>query len=250
MAIRRSFISFAAFAVAGSLTAHAADLGQEIAYTETVATPHFDWAGPYIGVHGGWGMAHVDGVFDVSELEEGNPDGSETTFVDDMDPDGWLGGFHAGYNFQQGSFVLGPEIDISFADINGDAADEEGNDVVEANINWLASLRLRAGVAFDRVLVYGTGGLAYANGDFEVIDDLGDVGDENSGSAGIDAWGGVLGGGLEFAVTNNVALRIEGLHYFFDEESDTSDLTDDSDPGDFVSLDGVTVVRAGLSLGF
>jgi outer membrane immunogenic protein len=210
---------------------------------------HFDWTGAYVGVHAGWGWAQVDGVFDISELDEEFPDGSETTFLDDMDADGLVGGLHAGYNFQRGAFVFGPEGDLTFVSIDGEAADAEGDDVARADIDLLASLRLRGGVALDRLLLYATGGVAYARGEFQLIDNLG-AGSENRGTADFDAWGGVAGGGIEYAFTDRMSLRLEGLHYFFDDVTNTSNLTDDSDPGDFAELRGVTVVRVGLSIGF
>jgi outer membrane immunogenic protein len=57
-------------------------------------------------------------------------------------------------------------------------------------------VRGRAGVAFDRVLVYGTGGFAY-----------GDV-----GPWGTDGIGWTVGGGIEYAFTNNITAKIEGLY--------------------------------------
>jgi hypothetical protein len=38
----------------------------------------------------------------------------------------------------------------------------------KSEINWLSTVRGRIGFAWDRVLVYGTGGLAIADADFKV----------------------------------------------------------------------------------
>jgi hypothetical protein len=45
-------------------------------------------------------------------------------------------------------------------------------------------------------------------------------------------------------------VRAEGLYYVFDEKEDTSDLTSDSDGGDFVKLKDMTVARIGLNFRF
>ena len=74
----------------------------------------YDWTGPYIGVHAGYGEASVDGVFDISESQETPPAPEETTFADDLDLNGFLGGVQAGYLFQNGQFIFGAEADISY----------------------------------------------------------------------------------------------------------------------------------------
>ena len=117
----------------------------------------YNWSGFYIGAHGGYGFG--DGAFD----------------------DGIVIGGQIGVNWQWNSFVLGVEGDGSWVDFGGADA--------------IGSARLRGGFAFDRVLVYATGGAAF--------DDFSDAG-----------W--VFGGGAEFALTNNVSVGAEYLHYDFD----------------------------------
>ncbi len=204
----------------------------------------FDWTGFYVGGHAGYGKASFDGFFDIGEVGEGLP--AETTYVDGLTPDGFIGGAQAGYNYQSGNLLLGVEADITFTDIGDEIADGAGDDVVEADLDFLASLRLRGGFVSDRLLVYGTGGLAYAGGEFTVIDDRGDI-DENSADVDIDAFGAVVGGGLEWAAMDNISLRAEGLYYFFKEREDTSDATNDSDTGDFLELEDIWVIRGGIN---
>lgn len=100
------------------------------------------------------------------------------------DDDGIVAGGQLGYNAMFGSFLVGLEADAGWADL--DEADS------------LASVRARAGVAFDRFLAYGTAGWGFA--DF----------DEN---------GWVAGGGVEFGLTPNVTLGAEYLHYDLDDDS-------------------------------
>jgi outer membrane immunogenic protein len=211
----------------------------------------FDWTGFYIGGHLGYGEPSFDGFFDISEAQgEGGteePLPEETTYADDLDADGFVFGAQAGYNYQSGKFLLGIEADVSFLDFEDEVADNEGNDIIEVDLDFLASLRLRGGAALDRVLVYATGGVAYAGGEYTLIDDAG-TGDENSGDVDIDAFGGVVGGGLEWAVTDGLSLRAEGLYFFFDDEEDTSDVTNDSDPDDFLELEDVWMIRGGINL--
>ncbi len=97
--------------------------------------------------------------------------------------DGAVIGGHVGVNWQWNSFVLGAEGGADWADISGASS--------------LKSLRARAGFSFDKFLLYGTGGAAFQ--------DFGDVG-----------W--VAGVGGEYALTSNVSVGVEYLHYDFDRD--------------------------------
>jgi hypothetical protein len=86
-----------------------------------------------------------------------------------------IGGAHAGYNYQIEQWVLGAEgaVDITSLgrrftlSVSGNGAtDAEGNSLggtlagnVQSGIQ--GSIRARAGFAFDRLLIYGTGGVAF-----------------------------------------------------------------------------------------
>jgi outer membrane immunogenic protein len=203
------------------------------------------WTGWYAGLDAGYGWASYDGVFDSSELP-GFP--GETTFISNADPKGGVIGGHVGYNFQNGAAVFGVEVDAMYGGISGRTADGGGDDIAEAELNFLASLRGRGGVAFGNSLLYATAGAALANSKYTVIDDKGEAG-ENKGSLSFTSGALVVGGGIEHMIGSNMSVRLEGLYYFFDDNHhDTSTLTDDSDPGDFVSLKDAAVVRAGFSL--
>ncbi len=140
--------------------------------------PAFSWTGGYAGglVGYGWGNAKV----------KGGPS---------LDPDGWLGGIYGGYNFQTNNmFVLGLESDFA---LNG--AEDKANGVRVEN-NWNATLRARAGIAFDRFMLYGTGGLAVGNINTKIAN-----GGSNSGTHA----GWTVGAGMEAAITPNVIGRLE-----------------------------------------
>lgn len=123
----------------------------------------FNWSGFYFGGHGGWGLA--GGAFS----------------------DGAVVGGHVGVNWQYGHFVVGFEGGGSWADWGS-------IDSVETALG-------RGGYAFDRVLVYGAGGLAVE--DFKAL------------------VGWVAGAGVEYAFTDNWTAGLEYLHYdFADDEAE------------------------------
>lgn len=131
----------------------AADLARPI--YKAPAAPYlaapFSWTGAYIGINGGYG-------FGKSNYDFG---GGVTT--GDFNLKGALVGGTAGYNLQTGIWVWGLEADL-------DASWIKGNDTAtciapgcETRNLWLATGRGRIGYAFDRTLVYGTGGAALAD---------------------------------------------------------------------------------------
>ena len=87
--------------------------------------------------------------------------------------------------------------------------------------HWFGTVRARAGFAFDRALVYATGGFAY-----------GDIGTRRSvyhrrsrqraiyGNDNGTNTGWVLGGGVEYAFTNNLTAKVEGLYVNLDSKND------------------------------
>jgi len=105
----------------------------------------FDWSGAYIGVHGGYATG-------AQTMQYG-------TFTVPFKPKGGFGGVQGGFNWQLPSrVVLGIESDIAFGKIEGDFLD--GCCVVK--IDRLGTVRLRAGYAFDTLLLYATGGVVWA----------------------------------------------------------------------------------------
>lgn len=187
--------------------AQAADIVEPAAY---------DWTGPYVGLQGGYGWGENDVKADGSEIQPTlMTSGSPVSFhpLDDgsIEMDGFVGGLHAGYNWQSDSLVLGVEGDIEYADINGDTdilhADNDNEKAGEARqeIDWLGSLRLRAGFAFDRALIYATGGLAVGGVEVSGFIDESDFDDSNKDTE----WGWTLGGGFEYALTDELSGRVE-----------------------------------------
>lgn len=196
-----------------------------------------DWSGFYIGAHLGYGWANMSGCHDCTDIN------SELD-AENLDLEGIVGGLHAGYNWQMDHIVFGIEGDVSFADLS-DSEPQDENDTTEqsADVDLLASVRARLGVAFDDAMIYVTGGIAFPDAEWEV-----DFGDSSDGVK-FGEIGGVVGGGVEYAMTESIRLRVEGLYYFFDEEESIEDI-DSANTGEAIELDDAFVVRGGVSFYF
>ncbi|MHB8884790.1 MAG: outer membrane protein [Methylovirgula sp.] len=151
--------------------------------------PLFTWTGVYVGGQVGYMWGNT------------NPYG--------YTPNGVVGGAHVGYNYQMGQFVAGLEGDINGSSYNGSAVTGLGNFGARENID--GSVRGRLGVAWDRALIYATGGAAFAG--------LTDSYPGASYSHTRVGW--TLGGGVEYAIDNNWSVRAEyrysdyGTYYDF-----------------------------------
>ena len=76
------------------------------------------------------------------------------------------------------------------------------------NLDWVGTVRGRIGFAFDRFVVFGTGGFAWTNAEV----DGGRVTDSNFHG------GWTVGGGIEAAITGNISAKAEYLYMDFSDE--------------------------------
>lgn len=270
----------AAFAVASGAIigqAAAADLDYMPAPAPAPIIP--TWQGFYIGGHVGYGEADFDANASALFWEDPNSnfildEGEESifeSFRSSLTADGIIGGAQAGYNFQAGSLVFGIEGDISFADWDRSSIvfdedfddydnfvpDAEGRAIGAASVDvdMLASVRGRLGYAFDSVMIYGTGGVAWADasarGTIDVYDGDGEFVETLSSKKDFDDIGFVVGGGLGWMVIpQTFSVGVEGLWYFFDEKKTWVDETYELAEDEYVdlhasaSLDDAWVIRA------
>lgn len=167
----------------------------------------YDWSGIYGGVHAGWAFGKLDATDDFGDPFE-------------FDLEGPIVGGQIGGNIQFGNFVLGVEGDLSLANAEDDVDLNVLGGLLAVNADaetkWMATLRGRAGFAFNRFLVYGTGGLAAAHVETDV--DLFILGFGSSDSDDATHVGWTAGGGVESMVTEHITLGLEYLYADFGEE--------------------------------
>ena len=192
--------------------------------------PPFTWTGFYIGANAGaiWGQGSASTAVYANGFPWVNVDfpagslGNSNT--------GFIGGGQAGYNWQTGSLVFGVETDFDGSSLSrsrniiGPAFTDPilgVNDNFTLNssvrLDWLGTTRGRVGFVAtpdNRLLIYGTGGFAYGGGSahlnfYDNIDNF----YWSSGSKSATRTGWTLGGGLEYAWTNNWTVGAEYLYY-------------------------------------
>ena len=177
--------------------------------------PVFTWTGPYIGVQigGAWGSGSLSNFNGFDPFT-----GAFLNTTLGGTPSGVIGGGHIGYQVQINQWILGVEgsVDGTSLTKNVNAAFPNflGGSVITTNTSAdiQGSIRGKLGIAWDRFMIYGTGGVAFGgfNTDFTV------------NSPGFTTVGGVVippffasnsfsttrvgwtaGGGAQYAVTPN-----------------------------------------------
>ena len=210
--------SVGAIAIAGS--AFAADLphrGPPPVYLPP--PPIFTWSGLYMGGQIGYAWAS-----DTANFTTLDPD--RTFFSADTSPQGVIGGAHVGYNLQIAQWVVGLEGSVDGTSLSKSVFLAGGPGFLDPDHPDLAvgsraevqgSIRARLGFAFDRVLLYATGGAAFAGvkNDYALSRTI-------SLSEGISKTrsGWTVGGGLAYAVTNNWSIRAEYRYSDFGSYND------------------------------
>jgi len=228
----RKFLMGSAGAVAVVGPALAADLPVQPPIS---APPPFSWTGIYLGGQIGyaWGndranvTAFVPGtpatpatpgmgvppcaICAIPETpgSPGSP-GIPPIFLSDpfsTSPQGVIGGAHIGYNLQINQWVIGLEGTVDGTSIDKTVALGFPVDIASLTDSTRASvqgsIRARAGIAFDRVLLYATGGAAFTG-----IQNTYSLAVLNESISKTRA-GWTVGGGIEYAITNNWSVRAE-----------------------------------------
>ena len=145
---------------------------------------------------------------------------------------GPFGGVYAGYDQQYGQLIAGIVADFNWGNVT---SSERSSPIIQNNgtpfsvssfidsnqeIEWFGSLRGRAGVQLNRIVLYATGGLAYGNVTYSALTRFPPVGDfEYPAYLSDTKWGWTLGGGLEVAITDCLTWKIEYLYYDLGSES-------------------------------
>jgi outer membrane immunogenic protein len=263
-----SLLAVAALATCSAGTAMAADLPMRSPPPAPFyPAPIFTWSGFYAGVNAG---ANFD-VGGGNSFENGfaTIPGAVPTgfgpFRNGKSGVGFVGGGQIGYNIQNGMFVYGIEADIDYFGSNARSRTFADNNVFPGGSltlsgrntdGYLGTVRGRLGVAaFDRTLLYVTGGLAY--GDYGANTRLAHFANA-ANTTGIDFTSGgsstrvgyALGAGVEYAFTQNVSGKLEYL--YTDIGSRTYNLTNPTTPA-FISVKSngtAQLARVGLNYKF
>ena len=173
------------------------------------ALPMYDWSGFYVGVYGGGGYGNHN-------LNNALGPAGFANYTINYSSSGAIAGGEVGYNVQSGNMVGGIELGGFWSGI-------KGSDISQFNAGTLpiastdatnlrngATVLARGGIAVDRLLLFFTGGWAYGNFQHTNTDPVLGVDRFSASRSGLAA-----GGGIAYAITNNVIGKFEYRYYDF-----------------------------------
>jgi outer membrane immunogenic protein len=244
--------------------------------------PAFTWTGAYAGLDVGYTLGRLK----TKAGWASSADAVATELPDSLrgtiggtgkHRKGFGGGLHVGYDYQFGWLVAGVEADVMSAKLQRSSVaavsliDPVSGATIDAaatgsqRLHWFGTLRPRIGfVPFERLMIYGTGGLA-----------VGRVGHRVQGAVAVtlpgeDAseittfgayrragsgyrFGWVIGAGAEYAVTDAISLKGEFLHINLDGRNFVAAFDQPNSGGAAVRFKNKTtleVVKAGVNYRF
>jgi outer membrane immunogenic protein len=189
--MKRALLSFAV--VTGMcMPAFAADVAAP------VVTPEWNWQGSYVGVFGAGSLEHFD-FSEPGDPGEGGDRGSAG-----------IGGF-AGYNFQYGRIVYGVEGELGYRFRKSHFDDLSGPGKFDSSLGLFGSLKGRVGVGMGKFLPYATAGVTAAR-----LDTFWPGGPAERDTT---LFGGIVGAGVDVALTEKIFLRGEYDFSFFGKKT-------------------------------
>jgi outer membrane immunogenic protein len=211
--------------------ARSADLGPIV--KAPLAPPPFSWTGLYVGVN----LGAVRGTADMSDIGVPfppfnnaaatiftpaalgvfpNTSGSDTSVI---------GGGQFGYNWQTDRWIWGVEADIDGTSLDAQSASTIARTTLSgtqsvtenyaAHLDWIATLRGRFGIAWDRTMIYATAGLATGGVRVDTTHTIvqpAPTPTPGTASATGQMVGWTAGIGAEWAFDRNVSAAVEYRH--------------------------------------
>lgn len=175
-----------------------------------VVAPVYNWSGVYVGINaGGSWFSQANSTFTYSAT-------GATSSGQSLNDSGFAAGGQLGVNFQSSQWVFGIEGDADYLSNKqsiSTAADFLGGAVTHTyTLDFLSTVRGRLGFAWDRALIYGTGGLAMA--DYKIQRSQTTTGLAAAGTSQTVSdfrFGWAAGAGLEYAFSDMITGRVEYL---------------------------------------
>jgi outer membrane immunogenic protein len=220
----RRFVGVLVLASAIAAPAFAADLPipAPVYKAPPPPPPVFSWTGWYIGGNAGYGWGSstnpniaTDPFDSLGFAGVVSPAGGNV--FPGLSPSGFIGGGQSGYDWQvNSSWIVGLVTDFQGANISA-AGTNSFSGITESlseRLNFLGTVRGRAGWAVNNWLFYSSGGLAYGNVHSTInYNDPVLTGATVSGSNSETRVGWAAGAGVNYAVTQNWIIGVDYLHY-------------------------------------
>ena len=211
-------LAAAAIVFGGVHVASAADMAVKAPMAPPVIAT-WSWTGFYVGIHGGYGWGRES---DIDNVAVGIPPGSGTSF----DPNGGIFGGQLGFRWQWNQLVLGIEGSGAWADLQSDVLKgATAGETIGLKVKSLYTVTGQVGWAMNQWLFYVKGGWAGARTE-QFINAPGVFTGSNTQSN----RGWTVGGGVDFAIWQNLIFGVEFDHFDFNYDGFTAPLSNGGFP--------------------
>jgi outer membrane immunogenic protein len=206
--------------------------------------PVINWAGFYAGLNAGGLWAHSD-ITDVTGYAFAAVPGTVTS----INTSGFLAGGQAGYNWQASNYLFGLEADGGYMDLGGTTllTGTASGSRVGLRSGAYIDFTGRAGITFNRALLYVKGGYALLDdaSSFSTV-----TGSFSSLTRHSTDSGYTIGAGAEYKFAPNWSAKVEYLHYDFGNVLGYTVFTAGGFPVPFNQNLRIDTVKAGLNYSF
>lgn len=238
----------------GALTlgaANAADLRAPVKAPVAVAPACAQFGGFYLGVQGG-SVTHEAGWTDRDNWADRFSIDIALGHVERTKWGGAVGPL-VGYNWQRNCTVFGVEVDWSWTSLDhsrgytGDGIPANMLITLNDRVRWYGTARTRAGIVVNDLLLYATGGFAYANTKHSWTMTQAPAPTLEGFSTSGTRFGWTAGVGTEWAWTGNWSVKFETLYVRFTDKETTVFSPSAATNFTFDNHDALWVSRVGLN---
>jgi outer membrane immunogenic protein len=264
--MKKLAISTCAASILFTTAASAADLAaRPYAKAPAPVVEVWNWTGFYIGANGGYGWNQSQDVdISGSNLILISQPGTVPFSVSGLKPEGFLVGGTIGWNYQFGRGVAGIEADFDWADIKDSrvvdlpAVFPGVRTSASQKIDFFGTVRGRlGGLVTDQLLLFLTGGLAYADvkNDANINEFFNGpvLGRQFIASSSGIRFGWTVGAGAEWKFAKNWSVKGEYLYYDLGSDTIRGNQSNPPNGVDFATYTFTTrgnIVRAGINYQF
>ena len=216
-----------------------------------VQAPVYNWGGVYIGVNAGgswFSQSSPTLTYSVTGV---------TATGQSVSDSGFTAGGQIGANFQSGQWVFGIEGDADYLSNKGSVSSASDFFAIGASnthtytLDFLSTIRGRLGFAWDRALIYGTGGLAMADYQIQRTQNIAGLAPAGTSQTVSDfRIGWAAGAGVEYAFTDMITGRVEYLVAGLESTNNTFNFGANGNVTENSPTAYVNIVRGGLNFKF
>jgi len=242
-----AFLAVGAFNATGAFADGGGSIKDAPPLPPACGSSTFNWNGAFAGVQ--LGTANFRSAVTAEDILGLATQREESGFT--------IGGV-IGYNWQKCNTVFGIEADLAWTDVDrswglnlgGIAPGLPPLFAARSQMDWYGSVKMRSGFAFDNMLLYLTGGFAFANIQHSGADTI--VGNAFAFNNDKTRFGWVVGAGTEYALTNRITWRSEATYTRFEDQDFNLNINLGGPPAAIKlnAQDELWMVRTGLNFKF